>query len=254
MLRTNRAAPSPTSPSRREGPPSSKAPREALRDAPRARVWLFDLDNTLHDANRATFPALHVSFGDYIEEHLGLAGEEAQALRQRYWHRYGATLLGLVRHHGVRAAHFLEQTHRLPELESLLAGDRRDLRALRRLPGRKYIVTNGPRAYAERVLRGLGASRLFDGVFGIEDMAMFGSLRPKPDRRSLRMLARRLGVAPSRCVLVEDTLANLKSARRLGMRTVWMCRWLEPSRPGRHARPPYVCARIRALRMLARHR
>ncbi len=222
--------------------------------AARPRVWLFDLDNTLHDASRATFPALHVSFGDYIAEHLGIVGDEAQALRQRYWRRYGATLLGLVRHHGVDADHFLEQTHRLPELERLLRGDRRDLHALARLPGRRYVLTNGPRAYAVRVLRGLGVLRAFDGVLGIEDQSMFGSLRPKPDARSLRMLAHRLGVAPARCVLVEDTLPNLKAARRIGMRAVWMQRWLDRRTPVPVRKPPYVYARIRALRTLARTR
>ncbi len=41
----------------------------------------------------------------------------------------------------------------------------------------------------------------------------------------LRPLLARLGAAPSRCVLVEDSLENLRSARRLGIGTVWMQRW-----------------------------
>ena len=48
---------------------------------------------------------------------------------------------------------------------------------------------------------------------------MFGALRPKPDARMLRRVAARLGVAPSRCILVEDTLVHLKAARSIGMRT-----------------------------------
>ena len=54
---------------------------------------------------------------DYIARHLGLTSERASALRQHYWSRYGATLLGLIRHHGVVPAHFLEETHLLPGLE-----------------------------------------------------------------------------------------------------------------------------------------
>ncbi len=217
-------------------------------------VWLFDLDDTLHDATTASFPALHVAMGAYIEAHLGLVGEEAAALRHRYWTRYGATLLGLVRHHGVVAAHFLEQTHRIPDLESRLSADRRDRAALARLPGRKYVLTNAPRAYALRVLRAIGWLRLFDGVITIEDMAMFGTLRPKPDRRMLRAVAARIGVVPARCVLVEDTPGHLKSARSVGMRTVHMVRY-QPRREGsRRPKRSYVCARIGALRMLIRHR
>ena len=54
----------------------------------------------------------------------------------------------------------------------------------------------------------LGIARAFDAIFAIEDMRMFGELRPKPDARMLRRLAARLRVPPHRCTLVEDTLAH----------------------------------------------
>ena len=233
-----------------------------------APVWLFDLDNTLHDASGAAFDEMHVAIGDYVVRHLGITTEEADALRQRYWLRYGATLLGLVRHHGVRAAHFLEETHRMPGLEARLRGSAPDRAALSRLRGRKYILTNAPRAYAMRVLDTLDLARRFDGVITIEDMTMFGMPRPKPDARMFLRLAARLRVPASRCVLVEDTLQHLKSARSLGMRTIWMQRWLggggatlphrdkRPLATGKNQRrrghkPAYVCARIGSLRKLA---
>lgn len=221
--------------------------------ASRPLVWLFDLDDTLHDASSATMPQLRDSFGRYIERHLGLTKDESDALRTRYWQRYGATLLGLVRHHGVQPAHFLHETHRLPGLEQRVRGHRHDLTALARLarlPGRRYVLTNAPAAYARRVLDVLGIAHLFDGLVSIEDMHMFGQLRPKPDARMLRRLAARLRVAPSQCVLVEDTLVHQKAAHGLGMHTVWMQRWL-PGRPRRHAgRPGYVTRRVRTLARL----
>ncbi|HEY2189660.1 MAG TPA: pyrimidine 5'-nucleotidase [Caldimonas sp.] len=233
-------------------------------------VWLFDLDNTLHDASHAAFGELHVAMGDYVVAHVGVDADEAGRLRERYWLRYGATLLGLVRHHGVRAAHFLAETHRLPGLETRLRTSAHDRAALARLGGRKFIVTNAPRAYAMRVLTTLRLLRHVDGVITIEDMTMFGALRPKPDPRMLRRIAARLTVPPSRCVLVEDTLAHLKAARAVGMRTVWMQRYLggrfrgtrrdlanagaRSRSPMRRAcpKPPYLYAKIGALRHLAR--
>ena len=159
---------------------------------------------------------MHVAIGDYVVEHVGVSHEEADHLRQKYWLRYGATLLGLVRHHGVRAAHFLDQTHRLPGLEERLRTSSHDRAALAALRGRKFILTNAPRAYAMRVLTTLRLLRHFEGVITIEDMTMFGALRPKPDARMLRQVAAQLGVTPSRCILVEDTLVHLKAARSLG--------------------------------------
>jgi putative hydrolase of the HAD superfamily len=228
--------------------------------ATRRRTWLFDLDDTLHDASHAALGPTGEAMTAYIATHLQLPLDEAAALRHRYWHRYGATLLGLVRHHGVKAAHFLEQTHRLPGLEARLRTSAPDRAALRRLPGRKYILTNAPRAYALRVLKTLRLADCFDGILSIEDMTMFGHHRPKPDARMLRHVAARLKTPPSRCVLVEDTLVHQRSARRIGMKTVWMQRYLrgaihtigQQTKVGVHPcpKPAYVCARIKRIQPL----
>jgi putative hydrolase of the HAD superfamily len=172
----------------------------------------------------------------------------------------------------VRAAHFLEQTHRLPGLEQRLRTSAHDRAALHALRGRKYVLTNAPRRYALRVLDALGLAASFDGVIAVEDMAMFGHLRPKPDARMLRRVAARLKVPPSRCVLVEDTLAHQKAACGLGIFTVWMQRYLGgrfrggPAQPrtaaarraevGVHRCPSplYVCAKIKSLQSLRRAR
>lgn len=229
-------------------------------------VWLFDLDNTLHDASRAVFGRLNGSMTDYIATELAVPRPEADALRFHYWKRYGATLMGLERHHGIRAAHFLKETHRLPGLEAQLHMPPADRAALRRLKGRKIVFTNAPADYARRVLTALDIVDAFEAVVAIEDMRVFGHLRPKPDVRMLRAVLARLKLPAHRCVLVEDTLANLRTARSLGMGTVWMRHYLG-ARAARHRgahhgghgpeggvrqhrRPGWVCARIDRLQAL----
>jgi putative hydrolase of the HAD superfamily len=224
------------------------------------RTWLFDLDNTLHDASHAAFGPTNQAMTEYIATHLSLGHDEASALRQHYWDHYGATLLGLVRHHGVKAAHFLAETHRLPGLEARLRTSAHDRAALKRLPGRKFVLTNAPRAYALRVLDTLRLADCFDGVISIEDMRMFGHHRPKPDARMLQHVAARLRTRPGRCVLVEDTLVHQRAARGIGMKTVWMQRYLrgaihapaESMKVGVHPcpKPAYVCARINRIQAL----
>ena len=220
------------------------------------KVWLFDLDDTLHHASHAIFPVISGAMSQYLAELLDLPLHEADALRTQYWRRYGATLLGVMRHHGVPAAHFLERTHKLPDLESLLRGSSHDRAALARLPGRKFVLTNAPAAYAKRVLQALGLARHFEAVIAIERMRVFGALRPKPDRRMLRFVLARLRVDPARCVLVEDTLEHQRSARALRLRTVWMQRYVRSTAQQRKVgvhpcgRPPYVCARITTLQQL----
>ena len=229
-----------------------------------ARIWLFDLDNTLHNASLASFPGINDCMSRFIETALAVSRVQADALRGEYLRRYGATLLGLVRHHGVKAAHFLHDTHILPGLEGRVHGHAHDFDALRQLRGRKFILTNAPRAYAERVVAALGIAPLFDGLLSIEDMSMFGQLLPKPDARMLRRVAVKLGVPPSRCVLVEDTLDHQRSAHGIGMGTVWMQRWARLAAKHitpqvkvgvyLHRKPTYVCARISSLQQLRKIR
>jgi putative hydrolase of the HAD superfamily len=203
-------------------------------------VWLFDLDNTLHDASREVFRLIDESMTDYIARELQVDRAQADFLRRDYWRRYGATMLGLQRHHGISPVHFLARTHVLPGLEGALHTHAHDRAALRRLRGRKLVLTNAPAAYAWRVLSALGLAQHFEDVISIEDMRMF----------------HRLKVPPSRCILVEDTLAHQKAARRLGMRTVWMQRYVRHRAHGPEVgvylrrKPAYVCARIGSLQKL----
>ena len=110
--------------------------------ADRSRTWLFDLDNTLHDANPFIFPHINRSMMTYICEHLGVDETEANRLRQLYWQRYGATLLGLMRHHGTNPHHFLHHTHQFPDLQQAVIAQRGLKAMLRRLPGRKIVFSN----------------------------------------------------------------------------------------------------------------
>lgn len=179
-------------------------------------VWLFDLDNTLHDASWRIFPHINRSMTEYVMVELGLDEAKASDLREYYWHRYGATLQGLVRHHGTHPAHFLRQTHAFADLGAMLLYERALSSALRRLPGKKIIFSNGPHHYAEAVLAHMGIRRYFDAVFAIEH-ARFS---PKPGLTAFHRLLHRHQLVPEQCILVEDTAENLRPARRLGMGTV----------------------------------
>ena len=66
------------------------------RIPPSRRVWIFDLDNTLHDATVHIFPSMHEQINDYLMRHFGVDEEGANAMRRGFWQRYGTTLNGNV--------------------------------------------------------------------------------------------------------------------------------------------------------------
>jgi putative hydrolase of the HAD superfamily len=184
------------------------------------RAWIFDLDNTLHNARPHIFPHINRSMTEYLQAHLGLDEQAAGELRHRYWKSYGATLTGLMRHHATDPRHFLWHTHQFSDLGRMLVHERELRATLRRLPGRKYVFSNAPVHYARAVLKALAIADLFDDVFSIE-RARF---RPKPDSHGFLRLFRAHRLKPRRCIMVEDSLENLRAAGRLGMKTVWVTR------------------------------
>ena len=192
----------------------------------RSRLWVFDLDNTLHNASASIFPLINRAMREYIQQHLGLNEHEATHLRQDYWRRYGATLKGLVRHHSVDPAHFLLETHRVPELHEHVESDRRLGITLSRLPGRKVIFSNGPAHYAEAVLGAMNLLHRFDRIYSIESVGY----RAKPDPASFRFVLRREKTRAADAIMVEDSLDNVRSAKRVGMRTIWVSTHGRPCR------------------------
>jgi putative hydrolase of the HAD superfamily len=206
-------------------PPLSGAPKQQP-------VWLFDLDNTLHHASHAIFPQINRLKTAYVARVLGTDEATASQVRVDYWRRYGATLLGMVRHHGVDPADFLAQAHTFDDLRAMVRAERGLAQLLRALPGRKILLTNAPAAYARAVVRLIGLKRAFSREIAVEHMWVHRRLRPKPDPLMLRRLLARERIAPSRAILVEDTLSHLKRYRRLGIGTVWVTGYLLRKPPG----------------------
>ncbi|HEX7249940.1 MAG TPA: pyrimidine 5'-nucleotidase [Burkholderiales bacterium] len=202
---------------------------------PSRRVWIFDLDNTLHDARSRIFPAMHDQINAFLRRRFGVDEAGANSMREHFWRTYGTTLDGLMRHHGVHPRDFLAQTHVFPELAGMVVHENAVRHALGRLPGRKIIYSNAPRHYVDEVVRTLGVARYFDAVYSIENTRYLG----KPSVAGFRMLLRKHHLEAARCALVDDMLENLRTAKRLGMATVWV------SRQQRNV--PYVDLRIASV-------
>ena len=176
------------------------------------RTWVFDLDNTLYPA-RALYDEIGDRMTTYIARALQVGAEEALRLREHYFHEYGATITGLIRHHGIDPNDFLLSVHDADH--SVLDPDP-NLRALiTRLPGRKIVHTNGGGGHGQRVLDRLELADLFDRVFDVEAAGM----APKPEKESYERLIAACDFDPTAAILIEDTLRNLEPAHGLGFVT-----------------------------------
>ena len=181
-------------------------------------VWLFDLDNTLHNADAGIFYIINRAMTDYMAQRLKLSEEAASDLRQDYWHRYGATLAGLQIHHPeIDICEFLRESHPIAQILAKLQGMEGTESVLGRLKGRKAVFSNGPSFYVRAIIGALGLENRFDALFGTDD---FG-LRYKPDPQAYLTVCRLLDAAPEQCVMIDDSADNLHQAKELGMKTIW---------------------------------
>ncbi|MDQ6982173.1 MAG: pyrimidine 5'-nucleotidase [Mariprofundus sp.] len=180
---------------------------------------VIDLDNTLYAADSGVFARMDKRMTAFVAHELGVSSEEADRLRVQYWKKYGTTLRGMMLHHDMEAEPFLQDVHDI-DAHEILGKDKPLDTALGRLPARKVIHTNGIREHAEKILGTLGIAHHFDMIYDIR----FNSYIPKPCKQTLTRLIEAENCTPARTLVVDDMADNLRVARELGCKTVWITR------------------------------
>lgn len=178
--------------------------------------WIFDLDNSLYSASANLFELIDIRMGEFIQQLLGVDAAEARKVQKGYFRDHGTTLAGLMASHGVDPHEFLDYVHDIDLAR--ISADPALVAAIDKLPGRKFVFTNGDEKYAARVLEKLGLANLWDGLHDIHAMKYV----PKPHPDAYVAMCDRHVIDPTRALFVEDMARNLKPAKDLGMTTVWI--------------------------------
>ncbi|MBP8072750.1 MAG: pyrimidine 5'-nucleotidase [Brevundimonas sp.] len=183
-------------------------------DLSHVSAWVFDMDDTLYPREQGLMQLVQARINAYVVEAVGLDSASARVLQRQFLDEHGTTLAGLMANYTIDPEHFLHDVHDVP-MDGLEPNPRLAEQLLR-LPGRRFVFTNGAREYAGRVLDRLGVAGCFDGVFAIED----ADLTPKPAPSTFRHFIERFGFEPRLAAFFEDTPRNLEPAKALGMTTV----------------------------------
>lgn len=167
---------------------------------------LFDLDGTLIDSTGPT-------------ERAWLRWAEEEGLGESYVHiDHGKPALSIVREHvpavRIEAALARAAAIEIAETDGIVIKDgvRELLESLP--PGSWAIVTSCTRdlAAVRMAAAGLRAPEI---LVTVDDVSV-----GKPDPEGFRQAAARLGVDPSKCLVVEDAPAGLEAARQAGCATL----------------------------------
>jgi len=176
--------------------------------------WVFDLDNTLYPHSVNLFSQIDSNMTAYVAALLMMEPAEARVLQKQYYRDHGTTLQGLMIHHGIDPNDFLEKAHAIDY--SVVPADPALGDAIRALPGRKFIFTNGSIKHAEMTARALGILDHFDDIFDI----VAADYVPKPAGDTYHKFMSLHRVDTRNAVMFEDLPRNLIVPKALGMKTV----------------------------------
>ena len=177
------------------------------------KAYIFDLDGTLLDS-MGVWEEIDVDFlkkrgitvpADYADAILSMSAAEAAAYTiQRF--ALGDTVDGLIQEWNDMALYAYGNTVMMKPCA------KEYLTTLHKRGVKLAIATSCPAKLCESALRNHGIYELFH-VICSTDEAGYGKTRPDV----FQLTAKKLGVPPGDCVVFEDILAAVKSAKSIGM-------------------------------------
>ncbi len=176
--------------------------------------WIFDLDNTIYRSDLNLFPQVQKRIGVFVSNYLKVNITEAKNIQKKFFLKYKSTLRGLMIEHKMIPNDFLDFVHDIDY--SVLKHDSELNGILNKLPGKKYIYTNGSTNHAKNVLENMNISNQFSGIFDIKD----SNFEPKPHMDSMKSFINKFSINTENALMAEDMPINLAPPSKLGIKTL----------------------------------
>lgn len=181
------------------------------------KYWIFDIDDTLYPKSCGLDKIIQDSITEHICRYLGVDEKEARELCIRHYQQYGSTIRGLMETTDIKARKFVREVHQSLDLSCIKPNPRLDA-ALAKIPGKKYVFTNGSYCHGLRVCKKLGIEKNIDGFFGAQSTNFI----PKPDPRAFKEFFERYRINPGDAIFFDDSFRNLAAINKMGTKTVWI--------------------------------
>mmetsp|Transcript_21006 Transcript_21006/g.43819 ORF Transcript_21006/g.43819 Transcript_21006/m.43819 type:complete len:255 (-) Transcript_21006:19-783(-) len=200
---------------------------------------LFDIDDTLYPVTNGF--TQHRNYGvacQFMVDHCGFENlEAATVFRNKYFEKYHSTIKALTvaaeegalppnddgSKRGFNAADLANYWVSGCKFDEYIKVNEKLIEALKELKEsstvKLCIFTNGPRAYGLRVLEALKVREFFDDadIYGVDDVMPVC----KPEPAAFRKVLEGIGCDdPSKCVMFEDSMKNVRASKEVGMKTV----------------------------------
>ena len=182
-----------------------------------SRAVLWDMDGTLFRATEQHWLAWRETLAgegfDLTADHFAKSFGRSDDETLRCYLGAGLPATEVQRICTIKTARFLELV-RASGVE-LLPGVEYWLRRLKSRSWRQAVASSATLDVIETILELLNARAHFDAIVSCEDVE-----HSKPDPQIFLLTARKLGVPPAHCVVVEDAPAGIEAARRAEMHSI----------------------------------
>ena len=181
------------------------------------RAAIFDMDGLLIDSEpfwKASEREVFASVGIDITDEMS-ATTAPMTTRQVTEHWYRLRPWDTHSLEDVESAVIARVAEHVRANGAALPGVRDVLAICEQQQWRVALASNSPASLCELVLEALGIAAAFHAVVSAEHVE-----RGKPDPSIYLLAASRLGVAPSECLVFEDSPTGVRAARAAGMRVV----------------------------------
>lgn len=176
---------------------------------------VFDLDATLYYAGDTIEKLCDAKVVEYFVKKMNLSFSQAEKLIADIRSRYAYDVEALESELPFSKAEFMDYVCDIDV--SSLAADKELDAVLRLLPQPKYILTDSISKHVSDTLRAIHVGiDNFKGVFDARDMAYTFKYNPQ----SYRLFLQKYNLNAKDCIMFEDSLTNLKTAKSLGFSTV----------------------------------
>jgi HAD superfamily hydrolase (TIGR01509 family) len=180
------------------------------------KAIIFDMDGVLMDTRKAYFKAARKLFEEVYRKKI---------TRKEYEGMFGREDTYMI-------AHFLKKYKLKGDVKELRLKKREMVQleekgSLKLFPGAKQLVMKLSKDYklalasstwkaiVRNALEQFGMRKYFRVIVGKEDVK-----KHKPDPEPYLVTAKKLGVRPSECAVVEDSIAGVEAAKRAGMKAI----------------------------------
>lgn len=182
------------------------------------KYLIFDLDNTLYSADIGFFKLIDKNISNYMRDKLNIREDLIEEKRLKYFKKFGTTLKGLQLFYEIDPDDFLKYVHDI-DVSLFLKKDYELIKMLNNLNYRNIIFSNSNREYILRVLEALGIKDFFEYIIDIKELNYI----PKPHLEAYKILLKKIPIKSSyNAAIIDDMVRNLKPARELGFRTIWV--------------------------------